>query len=147
MGASVTPPAGPDPEPDAGSGSTGRPGGLLLVAAGVCLEAVLLVGLAVMIAVELVRGASDSVGVSIFLVAFFAGVAWALVAATRALWSGRRGGRAPLVVWQIMQGLVGVSLLTSGPLWAVLGGVVLLLVAAAVLVALMTRRVVEATSG
>ena len=98
------------------------------------------------VVIELVGGGSSSAGVSIFLVLFFLGVAWALVAATRVLWQGRHGGRAPLVVWQVMQGLVGVSLLTGGVTWAVLSGVALLVVAAGVLVSLVTRQVVEATS-
>ncbi|GAA1710657.1 hypothetical protein GCM10009809_03790 [Isoptericola hypogeus] len=136
----VTPPEPVGPSPD-------RPGLLKVVAAGVALEALLLVAAAATVGVELVSGGSGSVGVSVFLVLFFLGVAWALVAATRVLWRGRHGGRAPLVVWQVMQGLVGFSLLTGGVTWAVLAGVALVVVAAVVLVALMTRRVVDATSG
>jgi hypothetical protein len=117
-----------------------------VVAAGVGIEVLLLVAAAAMVGVELVRGASNSVAVSVFLVLFFLGLGWLLVVACRALWAGRRGGRAPVVVWQIMQGLVGVSLFTAGAAWAVLAGIGLLVVAAAVLVAVMTRRVVEATS-
>lgn len=136
------------PSSDAGGLPEGsRPPGLKVVAAGVMIEAVLLVGAAGMVGVELVRGASHSVAVSLFLVLFFLGLAALLVGSCRALWAGRHGGRAPIVVWQIMQGLVGVSLLTAGALWAVLAGLGLLLVAAAVLVAVMTRRVVESTSG
>ncbi len=118
-----------------------------MVAAGVALETVLLVVMAVVVTLELLRGDSGSTGVSVFLALFFLGVAWALVAATRVLWQGRHGGRAPLVVWQAMQGLVGVSLLTGGVTWAVLSGLALFVVAAVVLVSLMTRQVVEATSG
>ena len=142
MRAPVTPSSDADGAPEGP-----RPPGLRVVAAGVGIEAVLLVGAAVMIGIEVMRGASNSVAVSVFLVLFFLGLAWLLVGSCRALWAGRRGGRAPIVVWQIMQGLVGVSLLTAGAAWAVLAGLGLLLVAVAVLVAVMTRRVVESTSG
>jgi hypothetical protein len=142
MRAPVTPSSGAD-----GAPGWSRPPGLKIVAVGIVIEVVLLVGAAGAVGLEAVRGASNSVAVSVFLVLFFLGLAWLLVGSCRALWAGRRGGRAPIVVWQIMQGLVGVSLLTAGVPWAVLGGLGLLLVAGAVLVAVMTRRVVEATSG
>jgi len=118
-----------------------------VVAAGIAIEVLLLVVAAALVGLELVRGASNSVAVSVFLVLFCLGLGWLLVVACRALWAGRRGGRAPVVVWQIMQGLVGVSLLTAGALWGVLAGVGLLAVAVAVLLAVMSRRVVEVTSG
>jgi hypothetical protein len=117
------------------------------VLAGVALEALLLGAAAGAVLVELVGGGSMSAGVSIFLVLFFLGLAAALVAAGRTLWAGRRGGRAPIAVWQVMQGLVGVALLTAGASWAVLGGVALIAVAGVVLVLLLTRGVVEATAG
>ncbi|MCA5892793.1 hypothetical protein LEP48_05420 [Isoptericola sp. NEAU-Y5] len=160
MGVFVTPSSDPDPGADPGSGGggvgtgpgdspdgAGRPLGLRLVAVGVGIEAVVLCAIALLVTIELVRGGSNSTGVSIFLVAFFVGVAWVLVTATRSLWSGRRGGRAPLVVWQIMQGLVSVSLLTQGATpWVLAAAAGLLLVALVVLVSLVSRRVVEATS-
>ena len=107
----------------------------------------MLVAAAVVVGLEAAQGGSNSAAVSVFLVLFSLGIAWMLVAAWRTLWAGRHGGRAPIVLWQIMQGLVGVSLLTAGGTWAVLGGLALLVVAVTVLVSVMTRRVVEATSG
>lgn len=143
MRAPVTPSPGAD-----GAPGGPRPPGLKVVTVGVVIEAVLLVGAALMVGVEMLRGASNSVAVSVFLVLFFLGLAWLLLVSVRSLRAGRRSGRAPVVVWQIMQGLVGISLLTTaGVPWAVLAGLGLLLVAAVVLVALMTRRVVEVTSG
>ena len=90
MRASVTPSSGADGGPE---GS--RPPGLKVVTGGIVIEAVLLVGAAGMIGVELVRGASLSVAVSVFLVLFFVGLAWLLVGSCRGLWAGRRAGRAP----------------------------------------------------
>ncbi|WP_166849953.1 hypothetical protein [Isoptericola sp. BMS4] len=137
-----------DPPAEASDGARpAMPTGLRVVTAGAGIEGLVLVVMAVVVALELVRGESGSVGVSIFLVLFFLGMAAVLVAATRSLWGGRRGGRAPLVVWQVLQGLVGVSLLAGGVAWAVVAGLGLLAVSATVLVALMTRRVVEATAG
>jgi hypothetical protein len=123
-----------------------RPVGLRVALAGIGLEALLLALAAVVVLGELVAGGSSSAGVSIFLALFFAGVAWALVASARALWAGRRVGRAPVVTWQILQGVVGVSALTAGAVWAVLAGVALIGVAVAVIVLLMTRPVLEATT-
>lgn len=124
-----------------------HPVGLRLALTGVALETVLLAGAAAAVLVELVGGGSGSVAVSLFLVVFFLGVAAALVAAGRALWAGRRGGRAPVATWQILQGLVGITVLSAGVPWAVAGGVALIVVAVTVLVLLMTRPVVEATTG
>lgn len=142
MRAPVTPSPGADDGPH---GS--RPPGLRVVTVGIAVEVLLLVAAAVLVGLELVRGASNSVAVSVFLILFCLGLGCLLVASCRALWAGRRGGRAPVVVWQIMQGLVGVSLLTAGATWGVLAGVGLLAVAVAVLLAVMSRGVVEATSG
>jgi hypothetical protein len=142
MAAPVTPSAGPGRE---STGRGGRPPGLDVLVAGVLLETVLLVLAAVAVVVELVRGGSSSVAVSGFLVVFFLGVAWVLVTCVRALRRSKRSGRAPVAVWQLLQGLVGISLLTSGALWAVISGVALLLVAVTVLVLLMTKPVIEAT--
>lgn len=137
-----------DPPAEAPDGARpAMPTGLRVVTVGAGIEGLVLVVMAVVVALELVRGESGSVGVSVFLVLFFLGMAAVLVAATRGLWGGRRGGRAPLVVWQVLQGLVGVSLLAGGVAWAVVAGLGLLAVSATVLVALMTRRVVEATAG
>ena len=143
MPASVTPsePTGPD------LSRNDRPLGLRVVLVGTALEVLLLLAVVVAIGGELVTGGSSSVGVSIFLALFFLGLAWVLFTCARALWHGRRSGRTPVAVWQVLQGLVGISLLTADPVWAVLAGVLLFLVAAVVLVLLMTRRVVKATAG
>lgn len=118
-----------------------------MVLVGVMVEAVLLVLAAGAVLFELIRGGSGSLAVSAFLVVFFLGVAAVLVTCARALRGGRRGGRAPVAVWQLLQGLVGISLLTSGTTWALLAGVALVVVSLVVLVLLMTRPVVAATQG
>lgn len=134
------------PSEPTGTGSASHPVALRLVMGAVALEAVLLGVAAGAVLVELVGGGSGSVAVSVFLVVFFLGVAAVLLAAARTLWAGRRGGRAPVVTWQILQGLVGITLLSAGPVWAVAGGAALVLVSAAVLLLVMSRPVVEATS-
>ena len=93
--------------------------------------------------VELVTGRAQSVGVSLFLVAFALGVATLLVASARGLLQGRRWARSPVATWQILQVVVTVSSLQVGVTpWVV----VALVLALAVLVLLMLRPVVEATT-
>jgi len=138
-----------EPAPDAPSGGDGGrpPAAVVALLAGVLLEAVALAVFAGAVVVDLVRGATAGVGVSLFVIAFFAGLAWMLVAAARALWRGRRGGRAPVAGWQVFQGLIGVALLTGGAAWAVAAGAVALALAVGILVGLMTRPLVRHTIG
>ena len=93
MRAPVTPSPGAD-----GAPGGPRPPGLKVVTVGVVIEAVLLVGAALMVGVEMLRGASNSVAVSVFLVLFFLGLAWLLLVSVRSLRAGRRSGRAPVEV-------------------------------------------------
>lgn len=120
---------------------------LLGVLTIVGLEAAAMVVFAGAVLVELVGGGSTSVGVSVFVVAFFLGLAWLLLGCARALWRGNRRGRAPVAGWQVFQGIIGISLLTSGATVAVVGGLVLALFAVGCLCGLMTRQVVAYTSG
>lgn len=111
--------------------------------AGVGVEIVALVVGALLILVELVRGGSQSVGVSGFLVVFALGVAAVLAASVRGLLGGQRWARSPVATWQILQGVVAVSSLQVGVTPWVVAALVLAL---AVLVLLMLRPVVEATT-
>ncbi|WP_255371607.1 hypothetical protein [Cellulosimicrobium sp. CUA-896] len=98
---------------------------------------------AVVLLVELFSGGSGSVGVSLFIVVFALGVAALLAAAVRGLLQGRRWARSPVATWQILQGVVAVSSLQVGATpWVV----VALVLAVVVLVLLMLRPVVEATT-
>ncbi len=120
---------------------------VLAILVVVVLEAAAMITFAGAVLVELVSGRSTNVGVGVFVVVFFLGLAWLLVGCVRALWRGRRRGRSPVAGWQIFQGIIGVSLLTGGSPAAVLGGLVLLLLAVGVLLGLMTRPVLEHTTG
>lgn len=140
-------PAAPPPETGPLPPPGTRPGGALVaVLVAVGLEAVAMVVFAGAVVVELVGGRSGSTGVSVFVVLFFLGLAALLVGSGRALWRGRRRGRSPIAGWQIFQGILGVSLLTSGSPAAVAGGIALLVLAAGTLLGLMTRSVLEHTA-
>jgi hypothetical protein len=113
---------------------------------GVLAEVIGLVAFAVVLLGELLTGGSMSVGVSLFLVFFLLGVAWALVVSCRALLAGRRSGRGPIVTWQLFQIIGSVAAIGSGTGLTVLGGWVALVIAVAVGALLMTPSVVAATS-
>ncbi|WP_139123099.1 hypothetical protein [Cellulosimicrobium cellulans] len=137
------PPSEPAPDGRPAAPGPERPAALTALLAGVGLEVVALVVGAVVLLVELFGGGSQSVGVSLFLVVFALGVAALLVAAARGLFQGRRWARSPVATWQILQGVVAVSSLQVGVTpWVV----VALVVAVAVLVLLMLRPVVDATT-
>ncbi|BDZ42825.1 hypothetical protein GCM10025865_21240 [Paraoerskovia sediminicola] len=121
-----------------------RPAALLVLVAGVGLEVVALVGAAVYLVVRLFTVAEVSLGLSVSLVLLALGVAVALVAASRALLRGRRGGRAPVATWQLLQAIVGATAMQSG---ATAWGAPLVAVAVVVLVCLVRRSVVEFTTG
>ncbi|WP_423463180.1 hypothetical protein ACO229_25650 [Promicromonospora sp. MS192] len=113
---------------------------------GVVVEVIGLLAFAVVLLGELLTGGSTSVGVSLFLVVFLLGVGWVLVVSARALLIGRRSGRGPVVTWQLFQIIGSVAAIGSGTGIAVAGGWVVLLIAVAVGVLLMTPSVVAATS-
>lgn len=137
-------PSGTPPEPRPGTpGETSRPPALVALLAGVGIEVVALVAGAVVVLVELVAGGSQAVGVSVFLVVFALGVAAVLAASLRGLLRGQRWARSPVATWQILQAVVAVSSLQVGVTAWVVAGLVLALV---VLVLLMLRPVVEATT-
>lgn len=106
------------------------------------LEAVALAGLSVWGLVQLALGQQGAPSVVLFLVIFGLAVAAALVGSARALWAGRRTGRAPVATWQLLQGAVALAVLqaTGAPAaWAVL------VLSAAVFLLLLTRPVVAHT--
>ncbi|MFD6092481.1 hypothetical protein ACFWGN_10210 [Oerskovia sp. NPDC060338] len=138
----------PEP-PEGGSGSSTPPAGgprppaLWVVIAGIGLEAVALVVGALLVLVELVSGRSSAAGVSIFLVVFALGVAAVLGASARGLLRGQRWSRSPVATWQLLQVVVAFSWLqveVTAP------GIAVLALAVVVLVCLMLRPVVVATT-
>ncbi|MCL1869609.1 MAG: hypothetical protein FWF90_04240 [Promicromonosporaceae bacterium] len=112
-------------------------------------EAALCAAAGVGVVVDLVaRGGAggQEIGMAAFLVLCALGVAWALVAAARALGSGRRVGRAVAMTWQIFQVIIGISAVGAESWLSVVAGVVLIALAVAVAVLLLMPRVVEATT-
>ncbi|WP_435736740.1 hypothetical protein V5D56_18530 [Cellulosimicrobium sp. PMB13] len=131
----------PQDRPETGPGD--RPAALVALVVGVLVEALALAVGGVVVLVELVAGGSQSVGVSLFLVVFALGVAALLVLSVRGLLHGRRWARSPVATWQILQLVVAISTLQSGATAWVAAALVLAVV---VLVLLMLRPVVEATT-
>ncbi|ACZ31621.1 sodium:galactoside symporter family protein [Xylanimonas cellulosilytica DSM 15894] len=112
-------------------------------------ESALLAAGAVAVIVDLiVRGdfSGRQVGMAAFLVACALGIAWALLAAGRALGAGRRSGRAVVMTWQLFQGILGATALATASVLSVVLGAVLLVLAVGVAFLLLTPRVVEATT-
>lgn len=142
-------PASPKDLRGAGETPPGTVPRALAVALGVLLaEAAVLGTAAAWFVVELVRGTTADLPLAVFLVVFAAGISAALVLAARALRGGRRGGRAPAVGWQLLQGATAVTVLqvegvAPGPLWSARAA---LLAAVVVVVLLMTPRVVRFTT-
>ncbi|MBE7699574.1 hypothetical protein H9623_04530 [Oerskovia sp. Sa1BUA8] len=138
----------PDPsEEGAGPRATlpagARPPALWVVVAGIAVEALVLAAAAALVLVELLRGGSLSAGVSIFLVLFAAGVAAVLVASARGLLRGQRWARSPVATWQLLQVVVAFSWLQYQ---VTPGGIGTMALALTVLVGLMLRPVVVATT-
>lgn len=142
----------PQPDPDqfgAGVDHRAPERGVRLIGGALLAEAVLLVAAAVGVVVDLVvRGifSGREIGMAAFLVVFAVGIAWALLAGRRALREGRRSGRAVAMTWQLFQGVIGVTALSSGSVWTTALGAVLLALAVGVAVLLVTPRVVAATT-
>ncbi|MFF2621564.1 hypothetical protein [Oerskovia jenensis] len=138
----------PDPSDEGAARSTTpsagpRPLALWVVIAGIALEALALVAAAVLVLFELLTGGSFSVGVSVFLALFCAGVAVVLGASARGLLRGQRWARSPVATWQLLQVVVAFSWLQYE---VTSGGIFVMAVALVVLVGLMLRPVVVATT-
>lgn len=96
---------------------------------------------------QVVAGATSATPVAGFLAAFALGIAAVLVLSARALRRGARGGRSPVVTWQLLQGATAVAVLRSGPALPVAVVAVLALGVGAVVVGLLlTRSAVAATT-
>lgn len=132
-------PLEPSPRTD---GVRGRPPLLAAAAVLVLLEVAALVAAAVAGGAALVRGSDP--GQVLFLVLLSLGVAALLAGAVRALWSGRRWGRGPVLTAQIMVVVTAATWWGSGGGLRALGPLVVALVVAS---ALLTPRVVAATAG
>lgn len=96
---------------------------------------------------ELALRGSQAPEVAIFLVLAMGGAAWALVTAGRALLRGSRVARGFAITWQLFQIFAGLAgALGGGPLWAVIGGWTVVLLAVVAIVLLMLPPVIEATT-
>jgi hypothetical protein len=118
-----------------------RPALLVLLAALLYLEALALAGVSVLLVVDAVIQHPDSYlsAVALIVLALLATVGLALMA-THAL-AGRPWIRGAAITWQILQAIVGVTILLGGQ--AI--GLALAAVAAVVLVLLFTPPVIAAT--
>ncbi|MBO0609199.1 hypothetical protein [Myceligenerans salitolerans] len=113
---------------------------LVVEAAGVGAFALAILG-------ELALRGSQAPEVAIFLVLAMGGAAWALVTAGRALLRGSRVARGFAITWQLFQIFAGLAgALGGGPLWAVIGGWTVVLLAVVAIVLLMLPPVIEATT-
>lgn len=147
-------PTPPEPDRNAAKSDHRVPSQLVRALTGALFaEAALAAVAAAVFVVDLVRAATGSqgdagplIGMNVFLALSAAGLAAALVAAGRALARGRRSGRSVAMTWQLFQAVVGVTAIVSGGLGPALLGVVLLALAVAVVVLLLTPRVVEETT-
>jgi hypothetical protein len=107
-----------------GERKRGASGLLVAVVAGVTLEVGLLLGVAGFYAVGLLGGRATDAGVAgatAALAALLAGFLWLCALA---LWRGRRWARGPVITWQLLTVLAGVS---SGLFRSALGAAVLAL--------------------
>ncbi|MHA7241056.1 hypothetical protein [Arthrobacter sp. TMS1-12-1] len=120
-----------------------RPPGVLLIAAVLILEALALVALSVGSILSIFAADPISVGGSVFMTVLLLLVAAALVAMARRLGAGFRWPRSPALVVQLFLVILAFPFFTAGnPLI----GLLFVLPAAAVIVTLFSKPVVDFTS-
>jgi hypothetical protein len=101
------PAAAPEGTGASGNVPRGAPAARLLVAAGLGLEAVLVAGLAVSVAVTSVTGsAQDRLGAAVLAITALA-LAAGLGAVAVGVRRGARWSRSPALVWQVIQAAIG----------------------------------------
>ena len=136
-----TPPTAPAPVPVAAP-ATVRTAVVLVLAEAAALTLAALGWL-----VQVVAGATEGTSVAWFLLAFVVGVAGVLVLSARTLRRGGRGGRAPVVTWQLLQAATAGTVLQGGAaLPVVVVAVVALGVGVVVVGLLLSRSAVAATT-
>ena len=122
---------------------TRRPRGVLVIAAVLVLEALASAALAFISLATIVTGDPVSLGGSVFMVVLLVAVAAGLVALASKLASGFRWARSPTLVVQLFLVILAFPYFTIGnPLF----GFALLVPAAAVIVALFSKPVVDFTA-
>lgn len=121
---------------------SGRPFGVVLIVAVLILEAIALLVLAVGLAATVLRADALSVGSTAFLSVLMLLVTAALGAMAGKLAAGFRWPRSPSLVVQIFLVILAFPYFTEGD---PLVGLLLMIPAAAVIVALFSKRVVEFT--
>lgn len=137
-----------DPSPDTadrqGGPAARRPILLQLALGLVLLEVLALAALSVLIVVDIVSVLPDQRVTMISLAVALLGLAALVFVGARALWQGRRWGRGPVVTWQLLQLLIGVSALGADAWW---GTVLPAVVAVVALVGLLAPASRAATDG
>jgi hypothetical protein len=125
-----------------------RPAALLLVVAAVVVEALVVLAAALLYLVLLLRSGTVDLLFAALTLVFTAGVGLGLLACVRGLLRGHRWARAPVVTWQLLQGLITAQVVRSeAPIPVALGAAVLLVLSFVVVVALFHSSVVSATGG
>jgi hypothetical protein len=119
-----------------------RPPLLVVVVAGVALEAGLLLGVAGYYVAGVTRRAATDAGAALGAAALIAGLGGFLLVCGWALWQGRRWARGPVMTWQLLQIL---ALATTGGVRTWWGWAVATL-AAAIGAGLVMPPVVRATT-
>jgi hypothetical protein len=73
------------------------------------LETLVLAAFGLFLVLELFIATPDSMASAVFLAAIVLGFALALAAITRGLWQGKTSARSASLVWQVLQGAVGLA--------------------------------------
>lgn len=105
----------------------------------VLIEAIAVIGYGVFLGVETVVATATQRSAAAVLAALVVAIGAALAVLARAALGGRRGARAPIVVWQILQASVGYPALST--LWY--AGVALIACAMLAIVAVFIPGVIE----
>lgn len=121
-----------------------RPAAVLIGVALVLLEACALIVVSGVAVASLVRGDAAPPGAMVFFAAFCLLVAVVLVQASRALLSGRRWARSPVITWQVLLGVMAVGWLGVE---VTVAAAAVLLVAIAITVCLLLPAAVAFTTG
>lgn len=138
LGHVSTPPA--DAPADAAAARPPVP--LVLACAVLALQVVALVVSAVVFLLDMVRGLAPDVVATLVLTVFFLGLAALLAGAARALWRGRRWGRAPVLTVELLLAASAIALADALPTPAV---VVVVASAAVAVAGVLARRSREHT--
>lgn len=105
----------PSPTSPADQPSARPPVLLVIACAVVALQVLVLVVVAVVFVVDILRGVTPDVVSTLILTVFFLGLSALLAGAVRALWRGRRWGRAPTITLELLLAASALALVDALP--------------------------------